>query len=501
MSKIFILFSACIFTLSLYTQNISLENASNLKDYPNIKLKVVSENPVAWDASRFQILENDFLLPFQFKNLGSKNDNNQKYQYLFLVENLNQPERLVFYKNVIYQTFASMDFSNSWVNIAVFDRVRNNGTEPIRLLLNHFTNDKELLINTINSITPINDVFGNNLSSDLYHATYEGLNVLSKQYSEHNNLFIFSTAFNNKWSSHTSSESAKVFAKEHHIHIYSTQLYLVGYEHHKLSDLAKATYGEEVVTQSQEEATRFLTQMIAERTRKNGQEYLIEYESKYPKDGKLHQAVLSVDGTKNSFDIQAKKTFFTWINGLIGIGIFTLLIGTIVWLRIRFKKMKTNFSEVNERLSKEKLTQEKLSNQIVIQQEKIDNITQSQKRKEFDEIEVEKEKVQFELMKKFSSLPSLEFIETVEGKQTTKSFQIHKSIISIGRNPQNDLILNDLNVSRFHAQIFFKESKYIIRDMNSTIGTKLNGRLVVNDEELKHNSIISIGKNHLTFII
>jgi len=48
----------------------------------------------------------------------------------------------------------------------------------------------------------------------------------------------------------------------------------------------------------------------------------------------------------------------------------------------------------------------------------------------------------------------------------------------IGRDPNCDLVLADDTVSRTHALLTFRDGAWIIRDLESTNGTRLNGQYV-----------------------
>ena len=62
-------------------------------------------------------------------------------------------------------------------------------------------------------------------------------------------------------------------------------------------------------------------------------------------------------------------------------------------------------------------------------------------------------------------------------------------LIKIGKAPDNDVVINDPHVSRYHAQMIRTENDtWIIEDLNSTNGTFVNGdqvmkkRIVATDE-------------------
>jgi len=73
-----------------------------------------------------------------------------------------------------------------------------------------------------------------------------------------------------------------------------------------------------------------------------------------------------------------------------------------------------------------------------------------------------------------------------------------KKRISIGRTPDNDIVLDNRGVSRKHAQIEFNNNSALIIDNESLNGTFVNNRKV-SEEVLKDNDTINIGKFTLLF--
>ncbi len=78
----------------------------------------------------------------------------------------------------------------------------------------------------------------------------------------------------------------------------------------------------------------------------------------------------------------------------------------------------------------------------------------------------------------------------VEGK---RHFPLFGPIINIGRLPDNDLVLDDPHVSRRHAQLRAESGHYRIIDLQSTVGTWVNGHLVA-DHLLRPGDVISIAR-------
>lgn len=70
----------------------------------------------------------------------------------------------------------------------------------------------------------------------------------------------------------------------------------------------------------------------------------------------------------------------------------------------------------------------------------------------------------------------------------------------IGRNPTTDVTLLDENISREHALILFdlETGSYTIEDLQSTNGTKVNGK-GVRSQPLTHGDEIQIGHTVFRF--
>ena len=49
----------------------------------------------------------------------------------------------------------------------------------------------------------------------------------------------------------------------------------------------------------------------------------------------------------------------------------------------------------------------------------------------------------------------------------------------VGRHAGCDVVLGDVSVSRRHARLTFRDGRWVLRDLDSTNGTRVNGRRVV----------------------
>ena len=94
-------------------------------------------------------------------------------------------------------------------------------------------------------------------------------------------------------------------------------------------------------------------------------------------------------------------------------------------------------------------------------------------------------------------MPSLDLI-TNDGRRST--FQIDREKITIGRSNDNNVILSDRTVSRHHAQITKTKFGYLLTDLESSNGTRVNEKPIQRTLLLKHNDKIRIGGSSLIFL-
>jgi pSer/pThr/pTyr-binding forkhead associated (FHA) protein len=67
--------------------------------------------------------------------------------------------------------------------------------------------------------------------------------------------------------------------------------------------------------------------------------------------------------------------------------------------------------------------------------------------------------------------------------------------LKIGREPDNDIFIPDLTVSRYHGQIYFEESGMVyFEDLNSSNGSFVNGNQIYGIVQLQPTDILKVGK-------
>ena len=90
------------------------------------------------------------------------------------------------------------------------------------------------------------------------------------------------------------------------------------------------------------------------------------------------------------------------------------------------------------------------------------------------------------------------YLEGLRGDYQGKRVPIQQNVFSIGRGSACQLVLRDTYISRTHATLFSTQSGYAIRDENSRLGTKVNGRAIQN-APLRNGDMIEIGGNVFRF--
>ncbi len=80
----------------------------------------------------------------------------------------------------------------------------------------------------------------------------------------------------------------------------------------------------------------------------------------------------------------------------------------------------------------------------------------------------------------------------ITDKANNKEFILNRDSTRIGREKDNDIILDDRAVSKYHARILSKKNTHLLHDLNSTNGTKVNDEYI-EKHVLEDGDLIEIG--------
>jgi hypothetical protein len=95
--------------------------------------------------------------------------------------------------------------------------------------------------------------------------------------------------------------------------------------------------------------------------------------------------------------------------------------------------------------------------------------------------------------------PGTGMLVVVRGPNAGSRFLLDRDTTSIGRHPDSDIFLDDVTVSRRHAEIVRNGADYLVRDAGSLNGTYLN-RERVDESPLRDGDELQIGLFKLVFI-
>jgi pSer/pThr/pTyr-binding forkhead associated (FHA) protein len=84
------------------------------------------------------------------------------------------------------------------------------------------------------------------------------------------------------------------------------------------------------------------------------------------------------------------------------------------------------------------------------------------------------------------------------GSQAGSVFPLHAEVTRLGRHPDSEIMLDDITVSRRHADIVRQGDQYSVRDAGSLNGTYVNLERV-DDAVLHQGDEVQIGKFRLVF--
>jgi len=91
-------------------------------------------------------------------------------------------------------------------------------------------------------------------------------------------------------------------------------------------------------------------------------------------------------------------------------------------------------------------------------------------------------------------------IQLIFDGQIKQEYELNKAEMFIGRHASNDIVIENRGVSGKHAVIQTQDDKFIIKDLESTNGTKLNGKKI-SSAELTHGDHINLFKHTLNFVL
>jgi pSer/pThr/pTyr-binding forkhead associated (FHA) protein len=91
--------------------------------------------------------------------------------------------------------------------------------------------------------------------------------------------------------------------------------------------------------------------------------------------------------------------------------------------------------------------------------------------------------------------PPVAILTVTAGPDKGFKFRVKATaIVGIGRETDNDVVLDDMATSRHHAQIQFHDGAYVLTDLGSANGTLVNGQRI-DERVLSDGDSVMVGQN------
>jgi hypothetical protein len=96
--------------------------------------------------------------------------------------------------------------------------------------------------------------------------------------------------------------------------------------------------------------------------------------------------------------------------------------------------------------------------------------------------------------------PGTALMVSVRGPNTGARFLLDRDVVTVGRHPDSDIFLDDITVSRRHAEFRRERGRFWVHDAGSLNGTYINGERA-DDRVLATGDEVQIGKFKLVAFV
>ncbi|ABK52998.1 FHA domain containing protein [Acidothermus cellulolyticus 11B] len=95
--------------------------------------------------------------------------------------------------------------------------------------------------------------------------------------------------------------------------------------------------------------------------------------------------------------------------------------------------------------------------------------------------------------------PGAALLVVRRGPNAGSRFLLDREVTTVGRHPESDIFLDDVTVSRRHAEFHRTENGFVVRDVGSLNGTYVN-RERIDEAALSSGDEVQIGKFRLVYL-
>ena len=81
------------------------------------------------------------------------------------------------------------------------------------------------------------------------------------------------------------------------------------------------------------------------------------------------------------------------------------------------------------------------------------------------------------------------------GPNAGTAYPLEKAELFIGRDLNNEIVINDPEMSRRHARLYLQGANYVLEDLGSTNGTAVNGQRLMGPYLLRPGEMVTFGEH------
>lgn len=411
-----------------------------------------------------------------------------------------------FIKRAISQFLLSGKLSpNDYVMVAEFHRSTNTAT-VMRSLGSDFTNDHGYLASLVSRHTHSDRSFTDAPNtSDLYTAVREAIELLNKlpEADESKAVYLFTAGHPRNVPGADSADQVLLLAQKLNIPVYIVQYAPRSGVALETDNFAKATKGSFQCFMQNEEnnACNFMKSSYDNIDEAYfGHDYRFTYLTNLKRGGDPQTVAININGVE--YQEQYMPPAFSlkeWIKenpvlfALIVLLLLILITLAIVLSVVSHKKKARKLKQLERQ---QQVAEAEAQKAIIDANNALGDYKRQQEQERIADQERAEQERLYTLMRNKNVFPRL--VCDVGGFKS--SSDITKPLFAIGREPDNDLVLNNGTVSRHHAKITYDGYGFYITDSNSANHVVVNGA-ILSSSLLRSGDVIELGEAKIIFYL
>lgn len=512
MKRFFSFILASVVVLLTYAQQRGASDF-NTDEFPNVSFVWNEYNPDVISGNQVSLKEDGQLRSITWRNISPSRSVEKHKSIVILWEDMYSHGVQSDFTSAMLRSFFSNGIkSNDYFNIIAFNRDKGDGNF-MQSITSGFTNSLAEIQNVLFFRKNSGDTFLQNPKcANIYQALNEAVALLEKEPKDNLKVIILISAGKNMNTAGAPREFVCEEALRRNIPIYIVKYPLDNdFSQKEIEGIEKVTFGELIVPSGSRDAQGTAAQLLKAynnmSVRHYGQDYKITFTSLGKRNGKAHNIILNINGIDHKISYSSPEfSLKIWMQENIGLTIIigcaillllAIIIFLIVYLSKKRKEKDMALQQKNELLKVQMEEQKKEMQAKLDAERKVREGAEIAARQKEEAARLESQQKELEnIMRAKNLYPRLVF--AINGE--TRTEVVGSPITKIGRDNNNDVILNKPTISREHAIISFNGAGFEIQNVSKTNKTIVNGQFI-DKIALKANDIIGIGEVVINFYI